>query len=62
MAMFESVIDILKINLHVELGENYDTSMVERFNSFLNKCILIFSNENDTTRSFVEAALIISYA
>ena len=61
-AAFKATMEMLQLNVHWASGNNHDSILVERFNLFLNKGLKILCTERSTTRSFVEAAQLLTYA
>ena len=61
-AVFQETMRMLQVNFHMASGNNHDSILVERFNLFLNKGLKILCTERSTTRSFIEAAQLLTYA
>ena len=60
--MFKKTMQMLHLNVHWTSGNNHDSILVERFNLYLNKGLKILCTERSTTRSYVEAAQLLTYA
>ena len=61
-ATFAEVISLLNLNKHDLSKGNHQAMLVERFNRYLNKVMKIFTNERNSTRTYVEGALLAAYA
>ena len=61
-ATFSEVISLLNLNKHELSKGNHQAMLVERFNRYLNKVMKIFTNESNSTRTYVEGALLAAYA
>ena len=60
--IFKETMQMLHLNVHWASGNNHDSILVERFNLYLNKGLKILCTERSTTRSYVEAAQLLTYA
>ncbi len=56
------VLDLLKINCHVLLGDNHNPMLVERLCQYFNKGLTIMCNECNTVRVALECLLLFLYA
>lgn len=54
-SIFQDVVEPLNINLHHILGNKYDAMLDEHVNRFLNKCLSIFCNKQDSIHVAQEA-------
>ena len=59
---FSEVISLLNLNKYELSKGNHQAMLVERFNRYLNKAMKIFTNERNSTRTYVEGALLAAYA
>ena len=62
MGIFEQMAKGLKIRLHKAAKRNHKAVGVERYHRFLNHSVTILSNERQTIKCFVEAAMISAFA
>ena len=61
-ATFAEVVSLLNLNKNELSKDNHQAMLVERFNRYLNKVMKIFTNERNSTRTYVEGALLAAYA
>ena len=61
-ATFTEVINNLHLNKYELSKGNHQTMLVERFNKYLNKILKIFVNERCSNRTYIEGALLATYA
>ena len=59
---FKKVAEIFKIEHHMVARGNHDPVLVERFNRMLNSALTIFTNDRNSTRVFMEGAMMTAYA
>ena len=57
LRVFAETTALLGINIHVLSSENYDPTIVERIDHFLNSCLTIFCNKPGTTQVAQEGIL-----